>query len=72
MYRSYDIFRGQKDNGFQMGCRVMQCLAAWFLAKQAHLAPAGVTDLTPPGPPEVADPYSLWSDMLEVALWSNK
>jgi hypothetical protein len=85
--RSYDVFRAKKDNGFQVGCQVMQRLASWFLAKLAALAPgtAGTAVLAPgttfaPGTAALAhgtagnaaDPYDLWSDLLEIALWSNK
>jgi hypothetical protein len=83
--RSYDVFRAKKDNGFQVGCQVMQRLASWFLAKLAALAhgTAGTAVLAPgtaalaPGtavlaPGTAADPYDLWSDLLEIALWSNK
>jgi hypothetical protein len=66
--RSYDVFRAKKDNGFQVGCQVMQRLASWFLVKLAALAPG--TAALAPG--TAADPYDLWSDLLEIALWSNK
>jgi hypothetical protein len=42
----------------------MQRLASWFLAKLAALAPGTAGN--------AADPYDLWSDLLEIALWSNK
>ena len=59
-YRSYDVFRCQKDNGFQEACRVMHRLAGWLLNKLTGLNSGG------------ADTYALWSDLLEIALWSNK
>jgi hypothetical protein len=75
--RSYDVFRAKKDNGFQVGCQVMQRLASWFLAKLAALTPgtaalASGAALAPGTAGTAADPYDLWSDLLEIALWSNK
>ena len=49
----------------------MQRLASWFLAKLAALAP-GTAALAPGTAGNAADPYDLWSDLLEIALWSNK
>jgi hypothetical protein len=37
----------------------------------AALAP-GTTALVPGTAGKATDPYDLWSDLLEIALWSNK